>query len=198
VQPHVVCNLLSKTNSGRPLQPLLTDRPIGRWTASPRRQGGRRQVEPATDVLVGLAYCPRLPPPPGLNDWSDTIGEESRVRSVHTGPNVTPLGLYHASWMSRRTGQRARGKSLGLAGFGVSDLRVRRWEYAVRPGIHRYEDHPREFTDVLGETELDEGQRRRRGRTCSTGTCCSTSPQNWPTTQAGPARPTRRATLEKY
>ena len=54
--------------------------------------------------------------PAGLNDWSDTVGPETRVGLVHATLNTTALSLYlagHVSdWVGRRR-MRACGAGLG-------------------------------------------------------------------------------------
>jgi nitrite reductase/ring-hydroxylating ferredoxin subunit/uncharacterized membrane protein len=167
VRPRLLRNLLSGTNLGHPLHPMLTDLPIGAWTMSTLLDStGGVRVEPAADMLVGAGILAAIPTAlSGLNDWSDTIGEETRVGAVHAGANVTALGLYLTSWVSRRRGRRARGKALGLAGFGVlvtgaylgGHLSFVR---AVNVNRTAFEDRPREWTGVLSETELGEGQHR--------------------------------------
>ena len=117
----MVRNLLSGTNLGHPLHPMLTDVPIGAWSMSTLLDStGGARVQPAADLLVGVGILAAIPTAlSGLNDWSDTTGKETRVGVVHGSANVTALGLYVASWMVRRSGQRGRGKAIGLVRFGA-------------------------------------------------------------------------------
>jgi len=168
VRPRVVRNLLSGTNLGHPLHPMLTDLPIGAWSMSTLLDSaGGARVQPAADLLVGVGILAAIPTAlSGLNDWSDTTGKETRVGVVHASANVTALGLYVASWVVRRSGRRGRGKALGLVGFGVlvtgaylgGHLSFVR---AVNVNRTAFEARPREWTTVLGETELGEGEHRR-------------------------------------
>ena len=66
VRPRVVRNLLSGTDPGHPLPPMLTDLPIGAWVMSaPLDAAGGPAAEGAADLLVTagvVAPCrPRLP-----------------------------------------------------------------------------------------------------------------------------------------
>jgi hypothetical protein len=99
VQPRLVRNLLSGTNLGHPVHPMLTDVPIGAWSMSALLDTvGGASAEPAADLLVGAGILSAVPTAmTGLNDWSDTIGEETRLGVVHAGANVAALGFYTAS-----------------------------------------------------------------------------------------------------
>ncbi len=168
VQPRAVRNLLSGTNLGHPLHPMLTDVPIGAWTMSTLLDNvGGRAAEPAADLLVGTGIVAAVPTAAsGLNDWSDTMGGETRIGLVHAGANVAALSLYTASLIARRRGNRGRGRLLGLAGFGtllaggylgghlsfVKALNVNHTAFEHRPG---------EWTPVLGDSELGDGEPRR-------------------------------------
>jgi nitrite reductase/ring-hydroxylating ferredoxin subunit len=128
---------------------------------------GGASAEPAADLLVGAGILSAIPTAmTGLNDWSDTIGGETRVGVVHAGANVAALGLYVASLLARRGGRRGRGKLLGLAGLGV--LMVGGYlgghlsfAKAVNVNHTAFEDGPQEWTPVLADAELGEGEHRR-------------------------------------
>src|SRR5947199_3809019 len=80
-----VKDVLSGTWLGHPLHPMLTDLPIGFWTSSLLLDlvGGRR-AHAASDRLMALGILSALPTAAsGLSDWSDTIGEERRIGTVH-------------------------------------------------------------------------------------------------------------------
>ena len=168
VQPRLVRNLLSGTNLGHPVHPMLTDVPIGAWSMSALLDTvGGASAEPAADLLVGAGILSAIPTAmTGLNDWSDTIGEETRLGVVHAGANVAALGFYAASLLARRSGRRGAGKALGLAGLGV--LMVGGYlgghlsfGKAVNVNHTAFEHGPREWTPVLADAELDEGEHRR-------------------------------------
>lgn len=113
-----VKDFLSGTWTGHPLHPVMTDLPIGFWTSSFMLDlvGGRRSAA-ASQRLIGLGILSAVPTAAaGLSDWSDTLGEERRIGTVHAVANVAALWLYGWSWLARRAGRRGAGITLGLLG----------------------------------------------------------------------------------
>jgi nitrite reductase/ring-hydroxylating ferredoxin subunit/uncharacterized membrane protein len=113
-----VKDVLSGTWTGHPLHPVMTDLPIGFWTSSFMLDlvGGERSAD-ASRRLIGLGVLSAVPTAAaGLSDWSDTIGEERRIGTVHAVANVAALSLYTWSWLARRRGSRGFGVVLGLLG----------------------------------------------------------------------------------
>lgn len=113
-----VKDALSGTWMGHPLHPMLTDLPIGFWTSAFVLDlvGGKRS-RPAASRLIGLGILSSLPAAAsGLSDWSDTLGEERRVGTVHAAANGGALVLYSLSWLARRKGRRGKGVLLGYLG----------------------------------------------------------------------------------
>jgi nitrite reductase/ring-hydroxylating ferredoxin subunit/uncharacterized membrane protein len=113
-----VKDVLSGTWTGHPLHPVMTDLPIGFWTSSFMLDlvGGERSAD-ASRRLIGLGVLSAVPTAAaGLSDWSDTIGEERRIGTVHAVANVAALSLYSWSWLARRRGSRGFGVVLGLLG----------------------------------------------------------------------------------
>lgn len=168
VRPRLVRNLLSGTKLGHPLHPMLTDLPIGAWGTSALLDTlGGRDGEPAADLLVGAGILSAVPTAAaGLNDWSDTSGPDARIGLVHAGANVAALSLYVASLIARRSGHRGRGKALGLAGLGV--LMAGGYlggHLAFVQGVNvnhtAFQHQPADWTPVLAESELGEGQHRK-------------------------------------
>ena len=168
VQPRAVRNLLSGTNLGHPAHPMLTDLPIGAWSMSAVLDiFGGAGAEQAADLLVGAGILSAVPTAAtGLNDWSDTIGGERRIGAVHATANVAALSLYVASLIARRSGGRGAGKILGLAGFGVMVVGAYLGGHlSFAKGVnvnHTFLEHrSHEWTTVLAEAELAEGELRR-------------------------------------
>lgn len=168
VQPRLIRNLLSGTYLGHAAHPMLTDLPIGAWSMSTLLDTvGGQGAEPAADLLVGAGILSALPTAmTGLNDWSDTLGEETRVGTVHASANVAALGLYVASLVARRSGWRGSGKALGLAGFAIllagaylgGHLSFVR---AVNVNRTVLEHRPQDWTPVLADDQLGVGEHRR-------------------------------------
>ncbi len=118
--------LLRGQHIGHALHPLLTNLPLGCWTAANLLDllGGRRSA-PAAQRLIGLGLL-MVPPTAvtGLVDW-DQDAHDPRIRRVglvHAAANIVATGLYLASWNARRSGSRGRGIVLGLLGGGVASV----------------------------------------------------------------------------
>jgi nitrite reductase/ring-hydroxylating ferredoxin subunit len=168
VGPRRVRNLLSGTKLGHPVHPMLTDLPIGAWSMSALLDTvGGTSAEPAADLLISTGILSAIPTAmTGLNDWSDTIGAERRLGAAHAGANVAALGLYLASLIARRRGRRGGGKALGLAGLGVLTVGGYlgghlSFAKAVNVNHTTFEHRPQEWTPVLADAELREGDHRK-------------------------------------
>ncbi len=167
VQPRPVRNLLSGTNLGHPLHPMLTDVTIGAWSmAALLDAAGGREAQPAADLLVGAGIVSAVPTAAsGVNDWSDTLGGERRIGAVHGAANVVALGLHIASLSARRRGRRGRGRALGLAGVGVltaGGFLGGHLSFAKGVNVNHtaFEFGPSEWTPVLADAELGRDEHR--------------------------------------
>jgi nitrite reductase/ring-hydroxylating ferredoxin subunit len=165
VKPRPVRNILSGTYLGHPLHPLMTDLPIGAWTMATLLDtvGGRR-AEPAADLLVAAGILTAAPTAwAGLNDWSDTQGEDRRVGIVHAAANASALVCFTASLVARRSGRRGVAKVIALGGFGLlmsggylgGHLSYSR---GVNVNHTAWRQGPAEWTGVLAASELTDGK----------------------------------------
>jgi uncharacterized membrane protein len=113
-----------------PLHAVLTDIPVGTWTAavvfdSVAVLSGDRTLNRAADaaVVLGLAGAVGAAVT-GMNDWAETKGAPRRIGAVHAVLNVAATGLFAASCVARcRNRSRSVGRSLaalGLVLVGVS------------------------------------------------------------------------------
>jgi nitrite reductase/ring-hydroxylating ferredoxin subunit/uncharacterized membrane protein len=168
VQPQFVRNLLSGTPIGHPLHPIMTDLPIGAWSMSTVLDTiGGKASEPAADLLVAVGIATAIPTAAsGLNDWSDTTGKARRVGTVHAVANSTALCLFTSSAVARATGSRSVGKALGLAGFGIlmfGGFLGGHLSYSNAVNINKTAGRvgPKEWTPVLAESELADGEHRK-------------------------------------
>ncbi|MGH2929794.1 MAG: iron-sulfur protein, partial [Solirubrobacteraceae bacterium] len=95
VRPRAVRNWLSGTPLGHPAHPMLTDVPIGAWTMSALLDVfGGRDAEAGADLLVKAGVLAAVPTAAsGLNDWSDTMGAETRIGLVQDGANSSAFLL---------------------------------------------------------------------------------------------------------
>jgi nitrite reductase/ring-hydroxylating ferredoxin subunit/uncharacterized membrane protein len=165
-----VKDLLSGTPLGHAIHPLLTDLPIGTWTAAALLDVlGGRDSRPAAERLVAIGVLAAAPTAAtGLNDWADTTPASDSVRrigAVHAVANVAALGLYAASWAARRGGRHGRGVALGLAGLGALTVGGHlggHLSYSKAVGVDQtaLEARPDEWTVVFDEGALPEGELR--------------------------------------
>lgn len=106
---------------GHAVHPLLTDVPLGMWTASTALDVvGGEGARPAARRLIGLGLLAAVPTAvTGLAEWGVTGRRERRVGVVHAAANTTALGLFAVSWRARRRSESA-GRALALAGYAVA------------------------------------------------------------------------------
>ena len=109
---------------GHALHPLLTDFPLGAWTATSLLDvfGGRRSRAAATGLLsFGVASA--LPTvAAGMAEWRGTSGADRRVGVVHAAVNTAALGLYALSLLSRLRRRHSRARALALSGGLVATV----------------------------------------------------------------------------
>lgn len=168
-----VKDFLHGTWLGHPLHPVLTDVPVGAWTAAAvldvAEAAGNGQASPtrrADDAIaVGVvgAVAAALA---GLTDWQHTGGAARRTGLVHAVLNSVALGMYVGSLALRRRGRRPAGRRLAFAGFGVmlaSAYLGGRLVYHDRVGVDHAEREagPADFVRALPVAELAEGTPRR-------------------------------------
>ena len=109
---------------GHPLHPVLTDIPVGAWTAAAvldatagsRGIGYEQAAE--TAIAVGLAGAVGAAIT-GLTDWSETDGRSRRLGLVHGLVNLTATSFYVASLLARRRGQHNAGRGYSAVGYAL-------------------------------------------------------------------------------
>lgn len=158
-----VKDLLSGSQLGHPLHPLLTDIPIGSLaSATVLDLLAAQRGEHAADLLVGLGLLAALPTAAaGAADWSDSYGPDRRVGAVHGVANTLGLGLYGWSLRARRRGERRTATALGLAGMtsmAVGGYLGGHLSHSRGIGVNNafYQHHPEDWTAVLDETQLQD------------------------------------------
>jgi nitrite reductase/ring-hydroxylating ferredoxin subunit/uncharacterized membrane protein len=117
--PQAVRDALHGLWLGHPLHPMLTDVPIGTWTAA-----GILDLLPGTghasSTLIATGCAAAVPTAvTGWADWSQLHPPQQRVGLVHAAANVVGLGLMTASLAARVRGRHLRGKVLAYAGLGT-------------------------------------------------------------------------------
>jgi len=150
---------------GHQLHPLLVAVPIGMWSGAILLDlTGGEGARTAARRLVGagvLAVAPTAAS--GLADWSElgAFQRPKRVGLVHASVNTVTALLYGASWLARRRGDHARGRTLALAGAGglaVGGYLGGHLAYSQGVGVNRNADEqrkPREWTDAAALADLD-------------------------------------------
>ena len=170
IGPGRLKDALSGTWLGHALHPLLTDLPIGTWTSATLLDVmGGEESGPAADRLIGVGVLTSLPTAvTGATEWADTQRSDENVRRlgiVHAAANVVALGLFAASLLARRRGNRGGGKALSLAGMGALSVGGHlggHLSYAKGVGVDQttFEERPTEWRRALADAELAEGDRR--------------------------------------
>ncbi len=163
---------LAGTWIGHPIHAVLTDVPIGAWTAGVLldlmdtlsvNRGFRRAADFAHTVgLVGALSSAIF----GIADWSYTMDRPKRVGFVHGATNVLITGIFSSSLLARSKGKRTTGITLSTIGWSL--LLFSGWlggELVYRYGIGvdhtAFQEGPGDWVDVLSDAELGDGQPRR-------------------------------------
>jgi nitrite reductase/ring-hydroxylating ferredoxin subunit/uncharacterized membrane protein len=187
-------NLLHGTWLGHPLHPVVTDVPLGAWTAALALDlaangdpGMRRAARLAVGVGLAGAVASAVT---GLTDWSETGGRSRRTGLVHGLLNIAATALFAASWAARGNGSRSSGAATAWAGYAIAagsaylggDL-----VYGQRIGVtHAAIEEPETFTAIAPSTDIAEGTMKRvrkddvdalvvrkRGRACALAHPCT-------------------------
>ncbi|MBZ5584795.1 MAG: Rieske 2Fe-2S domain-containing protein [Acidobacteriia bacterium] len=162
-------DFLNGTWVGHPLHVILTDIPLGTWTAAVAfdaldAASGRKHWKDAADAaiamgLVGAAGAAVT----GLTDWQDIDPPARRIGLTHAALNVGGVALFTASLLMRRRKSRGLGQAFSLLGYGLAMLSARlggNLVYGQAVGV----DHtagrelPEKFTPVLADSALIAGQ----------------------------------------
>lgn len=109
-----------------PLHAILTDIPIGAWTATVAFDAmgtlsGRSTFDTAADgtVVIGLIGAAGAAVT-GLSDWSTVQSPAARrIGAVHGLLNVLAVGLFLGSSLARRRDSRNTGRALAALGYLV-------------------------------------------------------------------------------
>ena len=166
-------NFLHGTWLGHPLHPVLTDIPVGAWTAgavldAAELATGNRGMGSGADLAIGVGLAGAgSAAVAGLADWGRMgSGEAKKVGALHAGLNVTASLLYLLSLLARKGGKRGLGKLLSFTGYGIAGFSAYLGGHLVfseQIGVDHTADKPKpeKFTSVMPEGELMEGELRR-------------------------------------
>jgi len=165
-------NFLNGTWLGHPLHAVLTDVPVGAWTAALIFDGlemmsDHDEFATASDTAVTIGIAGALgAAATGVTDWQDADAPARRLGMIHGILNLSGTALFIASLISRRRKSRKAGKILGALGYGVMTAAARlggQMVYEHRVGVDRTagQTFPTDFASVLAESDLAEGQPQR-------------------------------------
>ena len=153
---------------GHPLHPVITDVPLGAWTAATALDvyelaTGDDRLAAGADAAVGIGLLGAAGAAlTGLNDWNYTYEKPRRVGAMHAVTNIAATACYLGSWWQRRSGCRNAGLATGFLGFGLSMVGAYLGGHLVyneRIGVnHAPEELPEKFVPVMKESELPEGK----------------------------------------
>jgi uncharacterized membrane protein len=111
---------------GHPLHPVLTDIPVGAWTAALMLDGvelmsGSEGAGNAADLAIGVGLAGAVGAAvTGAADWSETEGKARTIGVTHALLNVAATSLYATSLVMRRSGSRRAGVGVSLLGFALA------------------------------------------------------------------------------
>ena len=168
-----VADLLHGTWLGHPLHVVLTDVPIGSWTAAAvldvlEEKTGSSAMGRGADAAIALGLAGAAGAAiTGLADWSKIGGgQPRRIGLAHGLLNATATACYVTSLCLRRTHSRRAGRRFALLGLMVSSVAAYLGGHLVfkeKIGVDHTADHspPEDFVPVLAAAELRDDELRR-------------------------------------
>lgn len=158
-------NVLDGTPLEAPLHPMVTDVPMGAWTAAVVFDGldlaGGRGMRSAADASVAVGIVGAVAAAvTGLSDWRHLSGGSRRMGLAHGLLNAAGLALCVLSFLLRATGRRSAGRWTFLAGFSLAGTAAHlggelSYDYGLRVNRNTFQQvGPDEFIPVLEESEL--------------------------------------------
>src|SRR4051794_31701547 len=114
-----VRNFLHGVWLGHPLHPVLTDIPVGAWTAAVILDAADERAGADLAVKVGLAGAVGSAVT-GLTDWQATDGPARRIGLVHGLLNTAATTLFAVSLAKRNGRDRSGARTLAAIGYAVA------------------------------------------------------------------------------
>jgi len=155
-----------------PLHPVLTDVPIGSWTAAIVFDGldlvsGRKAMRNAADASLAVGVAGGfVSAAVGLSDWRYLKGGSRRMGMAHALLNSAGLLLNTGSLLLRATGRRNAGRLAFLAGYSLNGMGAHlggelSYKYGLRVNRNAFEaTGPHDYVPVLDEAELSGSELR--------------------------------------
>ena len=167
-----VKNFLHGTWLGHPLHPVMTDIPLGAWTATLLLDAlsdgrGRSGFARAADASLALGLAGAVGSAvTGLADWSETDARPRRLGVAHAALNVGATLLFAASLLSRGRGNRGAGRGLAITGYLATIAAAYlggELVYHEQIGVDHSSGRelPEKFTPLLPDEDLPEGKLKR-------------------------------------
>ena len=163
-------NFLHGTWLGHPLHPLITDVPIGSWTASAvldiLELSGQKKYTSGADATIAIGLLGAAGSAiSGLTDWSGTTKNKQKIGLMHGMLNLGATALYTTSYFLRKK-KKDRGTAIALAmlGYGITGLAAYlggHLVYGEQVGVDHTQvsaEYPEDFVAVFPEKDLIENQ----------------------------------------
>lgn len=163
-------NFLHGTWLGHPLHPIITDVPVGAWTASAVLDGlellGEKKYKNGSDAAIAIGLLGAVGSAvTGLTDWSGTTKKKQKIGLMHGMLNLGATALYTTSYFLRKK-EKNRGTAIALAMLGYSVTGLAAYlgghlVYVEQVGVDHTQisaEYPQEFVPILPENELAENQ----------------------------------------
>lgn len=158
-------NFLNGTWLGEPLHVVLTDVPVGAWTAAMIFDLlglilHRKELASAADISIGIGLAGAAGAAvTGATDWSDVDPPARRLGLVHGLLNLGGTAIFATSLVLRRKKSRRSGfivSALGYAVMGYAAHLGGKLVYEHRVGVDRTDGQvlPDNFVGVLPEAQL--------------------------------------------
>jgi nitrite reductase/ring-hydroxylating ferredoxin subunit/uncharacterized membrane protein len=156
-----------------PLHPVMTDVPIGSWTAALVFDGldlatGKRPLQHAADASLVFGTLGALGAAiTGISDWRYLSGGSRKMGVAHALLNAIGLVCSIVSLVQRATGHRNAGRLTFLTGYSISGMAAHlggelSYHYGLRVDRNIFEEAgPDEFVAVLDENDLAQDELRR-------------------------------------
>lgn len=165
-------NFLHGTWLGHPLHPVLTDIPVGSWTAAMVMDGleeitGRREFGRAADTAIAIGLAGAVgAAATGLTDWRDTDGRARKIGLVHGLMNTAGTLLFAGSLVARKRKARSAGRGLSALGYTVAlgaAYLGGKLVFTEQVGVDHTagQQFPDGFRTAMPDAELREGRMRR-------------------------------------
>ena len=159
-------NFLHGTWLGHPLHPVITDVPIGAWTAAAVMDccelSGSKEYKKGADAAVAIGLVGAVGSAvTGLTDWTGTSQKKRKIGSMHAILNIAATALYTTSLVMRKNKEsRGAAIALSMAGYGLVSISAYlggQLVYGEQVGVDHTaisEEYPEIYTRVLPEGDL--------------------------------------------